>query len=386
MRSLSLPLVAVAACSPFLAAQEPGDAPRFEAKLEARSPEQGTRLRWSPKGAKVALVTQDGALVGRFALGPAGLPPIQVRLEKRDGGERYERLAIDLDRDGAFAAGEWSECTANERRGKWWSSFQATLAIPVPAKRTLGAAEPQKVAASRPYPLALWFVEDPSEPDAPLSLRWSRRGWHQCTLEIAGKPAFVLVCDMRMDGVFDRNDYWALARTEKALLASRSRSARLHAWLDGQAYRIVDLDAHGRTLRFEPFDPGLTQEEEEKRNDHTLADRQAPVAKQPLAFVHDYAAAMARAKEEGKRVFLDFETVWCGPCKAMDRNVYPKQPVVDAAKGVIAVKLDGDMEKALVEKYGVKGYPTLILLDSDGKELRRAVGYQGIKQMQAFLR
>ncbi len=388
MFKASLSLLALLPLSPLLVAQAAGDAPRFDAKLEARAPDKGARLRWSPKGAKVPLADKDGALVGRFTLGPKGVAPIQVRMERRAGAERFERLAVDMDRNGSFSANEWLECTAIERRGKWWSSFSTTLPIPIPITRKLDSSAPQQLQAPtpRPYPISLWFVEDPSEPDAPRSLRWSRRGWHQGTVEVAGKPAFVLVCEMRMDGVFDRNDSWALARTEKALLSARSRSTKLHAWLDGRAYRLVELDPHGRALSFEPFDPGVTQEEEEKRNDRTLADRRAPLAKKPLAFGHDYAAAMARAKQEGKRVFLDFETDWCGPCKAMNRIVYTKQPVVDAAKDVICVKLDGDKEKALVKKYGVKGYPTLILLDSSGKQLRRAAGYQGVKQMRAFFR
>jgi len=66
--------------------------------------------------------------------------------------------------------------------------------------------------------------------------------------------------------------------------------------------------------------------------------------------------------------------------------VYTKQAVVGAAKGIVAVKVDGDEEKALVKRHGVKAYPTLILLGVDGREIRRAVGYQGVREMVKFLR
>ena len=34
---------------------------------------------------------------------------------------------------------------------------------------------------------------------------------------------------------------------------------------------------------------------------------------------------------------------------------------------------------ALAEKYAIEGYPTLILLDADGKQLKKDVGYGGAK-------
>jgi len=41
-----------------------------------------------------------------------------------------------------------------------------------------------------------------------------------------------------------------------------------------------------------------------------------------------------------------------------------------------------DLKKAnaaLSEKFGIEGYPTLILLDADGKQLKKDVGYSGAK-------
>ncbi|MFH0908032.1 MAG: thioredoxin family protein [bacterium] len=55
----------------------------------------------------------------------------------------------------------------------------------------------------------------------------------------------------------------------------------------------------------------------------------------------DYAEAMARAKQEGKYILLDFTgSDWCGWCKRLDAE--------------------------LSDKFGVAGYPTIILLDPDG--------------------
>ena len=52
------------------------------------------------------------------------------------------------------------------------------------------------------------------------------------------------------------------------------------------------------------------------------------------------------------------------------------------------MKLDGDIEKALVKRFNVAGYPTMIVLTVDGDRDRRSnalVGYQSSKEMLAFL-
>lgn len=347
--------------------------------LTPRAPTATEALKWSPKGAKVELAAKDGGLVGEFRLGPQGLAPIGVKLERTAGAARFDALWLDGNRDGRFDEAERRVTTPSETRGKWWSSFEAELAIAIDAA---GEAAP----TSRAYPLSLWFVEDPLAPDAPPTLRWSRRGWHEGQCVIDGQTAFVLVTEMEMDGVFDQRDFWSLARERSKLLGANSRALDGHAWLDGVAYRPTKIDPHGLRISFERFDPGLTEAEEVAQRDIYAADRAAPRADKPLAFGRDLAAGLERAKKESKRVLVDFETSWCGPCKTMDQLVYTSKAVVDAAEGTLAVKVDGDEKRELVKQYGVSAYPTLILLDAQGKELRRAVGYRSVSEVVELLK
>lgn len=368
----------VAALLPRLQDPPNGRPDELRVALVPAAPDEAGAPRWSPKAASVAL-TGTSVLSGSFTLGDVRAKAIAVRLERSEGAVAFDVLRIDRDRDGTFGEGERLTATPTEQRGKWWSSFATELEIPV-------LDEDGSVRSCRPYPVALWFVADPREPTAEPALRWSRRGWHVGTCEIDGAPAWVMVTERVLDGVFDQRDSFALARDRAALARADARTLEQHAWLDGRAYRPLAIDGHGRWLTLARIDPGITEAEEKDRADLRKADRAAPRAAQPLAFGKDLGTALASARSDGRRVFLDFTTSWCGPCKEMAALVYTAAPVVDAAAGVIAVEIDGDESRELVKSYGVQGYPTLILLDGSGREIRRAVGYQGVAAMVEFFR
>jgi thioredoxin-related protein len=95
----------------------------------------------------------------------------------------------------------------------------------------------------------------------------------------------------------------------------------------------------------------------------------------------DLTVALEKAKTENKAVLVEFTgSDWCPPCMKMRAEVFSKQKFVDAAsKNFILVEIDmpkGDQELAkknqpTVEKYKVDGFPTVILLNSAGKEFGR---------------
>jgi thioredoxin-related protein len=102
----------------------------------------------------------------------------------------------------------------------------------------------------------------------------------------------------------------------------------------------------------------------------------------------DLPAAIAQAKKEKKTVLMDFTgSDWCPPCKALNKEVFSSKEFADYAKDkLVLVELDFPKTKqqnatlkkaneALAEKYQIGGFPTVILLNGDGKELWRQVGY-----------
>ncbi len=95
----------------------------------------------------------------------------------------------------------------------------------------------------------------------------------------------------------------------------------------------------------------------------------------------DLDAALEKSKIEKKSVLVEFTgSDWCPPCIAMRKNVFSKKEFVDAAsKHFILVELDfPKKDKALAKKnqpwakkFEIEGYPTVILLDHEGKEFNR---------------
>jgi thiol:disulfide interchange protein DsbD len=321
-------------------------------------------------------------MAAELNLGPEGTSPIGLLLARRQGSAHFNQLSIDINRDGEFAGTELFETEVSETRNKLWSSFDAVVGIPVTDPETGGAA-------INPYPLSLWYVEDPAEPQAEQVIRFSRRGWMEGTVVLEGIEAAVMVTENVMDGVFDVGDSWALASQDSAskiLESSHSRSLAEHAWLFEKAYRVTELDPSGRRLSIAPFDPGMTRAEEIEMNDHLAVDRGADRSGRTVAFLHDFEEAREIAQREGKALFIDFETTWCGPCKTMDEWVYTADDVVDASTAVVSVKVDGDGRPDLKRQFDVEGFPTMILLSSQGEELRRAFGYTNVADMTEFLR
>ena len=104
----------------------------------------------------------------------------------------------------------------------------------------------------------------------------------------------------------------------------------------------------------------------------------------------DLAKAQATAKQEKKLVLMDFTgSDWCPPCKQLHKNVFTSKEFADYAKdNLVLVEVDFPRSKklpaelkaandALAKKHQIEGFPTVIVLSAEGKELSKDVGYSG---------
>ena len=104
----------------------------------------------------------------------------------------------------------------------------------------------------------------------------------------------------------------------------------------------------------------------------------------------NFDSSMAAAKKEHKPVMVLFTgSDWCPPCKMLEKNILSSQEFEEFSKNnLILVKADfprrpenrlSAEQKShndnLNRKFGIRGYPTVLLLDADGNELNRIVGY-----------
>lgn len=105
-----------------------------------------------------------------------------------------------------------------------------------------------------------------------------------------------------------------------------------------------------------------------------------------------YTKALQTARAQNKRVLLDFTgSDWCGPCIQLKKAVFSRPEFAAYAdKNLVLVEVDFPQRKRqsaelvkqneqLSKQYSLqgKGYPTVILLDPNGKILREFTGYDG---------
>lgn len=105
------------------------------------------------------------------------------------------------------------------------------------------------------------------------------------------------------------------------------------------------------------------------------------VYSQDVVFETDltFKEVLEKAKKEDKSVFIDFYTDWCGPCKKLNSTTF-KDPQVGALLNSQFINHKVNAEKGegveLAKKYEISGYPTMFFLDSDGRPIKRIVGYR----------
>jgi len=94
-------------------------------------------------------------------------------------------------------------------------------------------------------------------------------------------------------------------------------------------------------------------------------------------FEGSFADAKKEAASQHKLLYIDCYTTWCGPCKDLAKNTFPKKEVGDFYNNHF-VCYESDMEKGegrdIAKTYRVEAYPTNLFLDATGVKVHMAIG------------
>ena len=95
-----------------------------------------------------------------------------------------------------------------------------------------------------------------------------------------------------------------------------------------------------------------------------------------VAWVSYSDDVLKAAGEKKQPVIIDFYAAWCAPCRELDEITFHDAEVVKKAqKDFVMIKVDvtrsgNPAHERLLQEYGIKGVPTVVFLNADGKECR----------------
>ncbi len=181
-----------------------------------------------------------------------------------------------------------------------------------------------------------------------------------------GADADVTVLDPDREWVFD-----------KGATASKCFNSPFYGWrLKGKALATI---VGGESL-------GTNYEEDGNCITRVLCA--GPGRAEELKWMTDLPKAQAKAKEESRLVLIDFTgSDWCPWCIKLRKEVFSTPEFTDyAKKNLVPVEVDfpnhkeqapelKEANKALKAKYKIRGYPTVIVLNSEGKKIGE-LGYE----------
>ena len=123
--------------------------------------------------------------------------------------------------------------------------------------------------------------------------------------------------------------------------------------------------------------------------------------------------AVKLQKKNPRKIIMDMYTVWCGPCKRLDRDTFGNKDVINYInKYYYAIKFNAEgnekvnykgktytnpnydparaksrnYQHQLAQHFGVRSYPTMIFIDENLEFLSPIGGYRNPQQLELFLK
>ncbi|WP_432670985.1 thioredoxin family protein [Flavobacterium sp. SM2513] len=94
-------------------------------------------------------------------------------------------------------------------------------------------------------------------------------------------------------------------------------------------------------------------------------------------FKGTFEEALEKAKAENKFIFIDFYAKWCGQCKKLKKSFKDDEVGTYYNKNFINILVDGETKEGreLMLYYQIQSYPTLLIVDYNGRIQTKTTGY-----------
>lgn len=373
----------------------------IRADLSYGVPSEGKpKPNFSPKGTQIVLTAIPASeVLPEGAIHPAKKGLIMVGADKASWipilatacvGHPNDACTLFIDRNhnGNFGD-DGPALTAtpaqNEKTKAWWSSINK-----VELSVAYGAKSPKQ-----PYLVNFWSVREDSAA-VPSIMRYSVNSWRSGTVTVNGVSALVAAMDGDNNGIFNKDDMWCVIPAStpdaaKAVLTIDEARATNRLMFVSDGAKDIPLEfksftPDGSAIEFTVVPRAITKIADRAPDDGVREERPKPRTEVPVVWGKELGAALTLAKSSKRNVLIDFEATWCGPCHTMDQWVWNDVGVAQLINSeYVGIKVDADLQKALVTRLKIVGYPTMMVMDADGKEVRRVDGYQSSKQILDFL-
>lgn len=110
-----------------------------------------------------------------------------------------------------------------------------------------------------------------------------------------------------------------------------------------------------------------------------------------INWIHDeIEAALGQAQNNNQPIIIDFWAEWCAACKELDHKTFSDETIASYVnEHYVALKIDGTKItadiKSIWARFGVKGLPTVLFLNSQGEEQDRFEAFRTVAEVRPIL-